>query len=152
MEDSSPIEALRLEEVFQQARGNAGAFPLVLLAYARDQGRPLAEAVAFVGHAFAPGWEEDRGQGAAAAMRWVALNLASSGAEVQGLAGDAARAEVTVMGWPAAEDLAAFGLSRDEGDTFYGVFEPIAEHLGLRYAWRRDGEAVVLALADDEAP
>ena len=152
MEESAPIAPLTPAEVYQQARGNAGTFPLVLLAYAREQGRPLEEAAAFVGYKFAPSWAEARGQGAAAAMRWVALNLASGGAEVRDLAGDAARAEATVAGWPAAEDLAAFGLSRDEGDAFYGVFGPIAESLGLRFAWRRDGEAVTLVLTDDGAP
>ena len=133
------------EEVCEQAKGNTGAMLLALLAYARDQGRSPAEAAHFVGRLFAPSWDEVLGQEALVAARWAALNLASGGAEVRRLAGDAARAEATVAGWPSEEDLAFFGLGREEADAAYAIFAPIAERLGLRYAYRRDGDEVTLA-------
>ena len=43
------------EEVCEQARVNAGGWPLALLAYARDRGQQPAEAARVVGRLFAPG-------------------------------------------------------------------------------------------------
>ena len=74
------------------------------------------------------------GQGARTALPWVALNLVSLGAEA------------TVAGWPGEEDLAFFNLGQAEADALFGVFDPIAAHLGLRCAWRRDGEAVTMTV------
>lgn len=134
------------EELRAQATGNASALPYVIAAYAKDRGRPHEEATAFVGRLFAPGWESMRGQGARAVARMVALNHASCGGEVRSLSGDDDRAEVRVAGQPNAEDAAFFGVSRDEADGFFGVFGPIAESLGFRGEWRREGEEVVLLL------
>ena len=133
------------EEVCEQAKGNTGAMLLALLAYARDQGQSPADAARFVGRLFAPSWDEVLGQEALVAARWAALNLASGGAEVRRLAGDGDRAEAVVAGWPTADDLAFFGLSREEADAAHEVFAPIAEPLGLRCAHRRDGDEVALA-------
>ena len=81
----------------------------------------------------------------------AALTIASAGAEVRRVAGDAARAEATVAGWPAAEVAAFFGLEPAEADAFYEVFGPIATGLGLRYGWRREGDAITLAFDQDDA-
>ena len=132
------------EEVCEQAKGNTGAMLLALLAYARDQGRSPADAARFVGRLFAPGWDAEEGKEALVAARWAVLNLASGGAEVRRLAGDAARAEAAVAGWPSEEELAFFGLTSEEADAAYAIFAPIAERLGLRYAYRRDGDEVTL--------
>ena len=51
-------EAFTSEEICEQAKGNVGALSLLLLAYARDRGQPLEEAVRFFGRTFAPGWDE----------------------------------------------------------------------------------------------
>jgi hypothetical protein len=133
------------EEVCEQARGNAGAGLLALLAYARAQGQPPAEAARFVGRLFAPGWDDVGAEVALVAARWAALNLASCGAEVRRLTGDAESAEATVVNWPPAEDLAFFGLTREEADAYYALFAPIAERLGLRFAHLRVGGEVTLA-------
>ncbi len=133
------------EEVCDQAQGDATAGGLALLAYARERGETPEAAAAWLGRTFAPGWEESRGQGARHAMRWVALNVASLGGEVRSLSGDERRAEATVAGWPGEENLAFFRLGQAEADALYGVFGPIAEHLGLRFEWRRAGDAVTLA-------
>ncbi len=134
------------EEVCEQAKGNAGSVFLALLAYARDQGQSAADAAAVVGRLFAPSWDTERGKGALAAMRWAALNLVACGAVVRRLAGDEARAEAVVTGWPLEEDLAYFGLSREEGDAVHELMIPIAEYLGLRFAYRRDGDDVTLTM------
>ncbi len=140
------------DEVCEQAKGNTGGWPLALLAYARDRGQPPAEAARFVGRLFAPGWDDLPGKGALEAARAAALNLASGGAEVRRLGGDADRAEAVVAGSPTAEELAFFGLAIEEADAAHAVFEPIAERLGLRFAYRREGDEVALAFERAGAP
>jgi hypothetical protein len=40
--------------------------------------------------------------------------------------------------------LGMFGLSQDDADVMFAVFEPIAEHIGLGYRWRRQGDSVTM--------
>lgn len=51
-----------------------------------------------------------------------------------------------MAGWPGGKPPAFFPVSQAEADALFGVFGPIAAHLGLRYAWRRDGEAVTMTV------
>jgi len=141
---TSPI--LPDEEITRFARMNASAFPYVVTALARECGRSADDAAAFVGRTFAPGWEEVRGQGARVAARYMALNLASGGADVVALTGDEGHAEVRAAGYGDEGELAFYGLTRDDLDRFVGTFGPIAEHLGLRADWRREGEEIVVTV------
>ena len=145
MAETAQDPGFTAEEVCEQAKGNTGAMLLALLAYARDQGRSPADAARFVGRLFAPSWDDLPGKGALEAARAAALNMASGGAEVRRLDGDADRAEAVVAGWPTAEEQAFFGLAPEEADAAHAVFEPIAERLGLRFAHRREGDEVALA-------
>ena len=133
--------AFTSEEICEQAKGNVGALSLLLLAYARGsrttagRGRPVH------------GWRLAPGSGPGArradawtAARWAALNMVSGGGELRWLDGDARQAAAVVGRWPLDEDLAFFGLSQQEADTFYDLFTPIAERLGLAYTWRRNGD------------
>lgn len=138
------------EEICEQATGNAGALSLVLLAYARERGESLPEVARFAGRIFAPGWDTERGKGARVAARWAALNAVSCGSTLQRLTEDSKRASTTVSGWPTDEDLAFVGLSRDEADALFEVFDPIATRLGLRYSWRRDGDAVEMTFEETD--
>ena len=141
---TSPI--LTDEEINQFARGNASAMPLVMTAFARECGRPADDAAAFAGRLFAPGWEEARGQGALAFARLVALNMAACAGELRSLTGDERHAEARLGGLWDDETLAFFGVARDDADRFVGAFGPIAAHLGLRAAWRREGEEIVVTV------
>jgi len=38
--------------------------------------------------------------------------------------------------------LSELQLTQDEGDRLWNAFEPIMEHLGLRYAWQREDDVV----------
>jgi hypothetical protein len=49
---------------------------------------------------------------------------------------------VLVEGWPDEELMSFFPLDRDECDRIWDTYKPIMEHLGLGYAWRRQGNAV----------
>ena len=134
-------------DIDRQARGNAAALPYLMVAFAKACGRSPAEAAAFAGRAFAPGWEELRGQAVLAVARTMALNLASCGAEVRAVAGGDDRAEVRVAGYPTAEDAAFFGVILAEVDAFFDVFGLIGAHLGLRCEWQRAGEEVVVTVS-----
>jgi hypothetical protein len=137
-------EVFTSEEICEQAKGNVGALSLLLLAYARDRGQSLDEAARFCGRVFAPGWDEVPARDARTAARWAALNMVSGGGEFRRLEGNARHAAAVVGRWPLEEDLTFFGLSQQEADTFYALFTPIAERLGLTYGWRRDGDDVTM--------
>lgn len=135
------------EEICEQAKGNASAAMLLVLVTARERGEPLEEAARFVGRIFAPSWDDERGKGARMIARWAALNAVTCGAQLRRLGGDTRRAEAAVTSWPNVEDLSYFGLTRDEADALNELFGPIADRLGLRYVWRRDGDEIVMTFA-----
>jgi hypothetical protein len=138
-------------EVCEQAKLNARIFPLLLMAYAKQQGQQPADALRYLGGVVAPEWDELRGQGALAVARTTALNFASLGAVVERLVGDAAQAETTVTGWPTDEDLAFCGLTREEADALFASWDTIADRLGLRYAWRREEDRPTLSFTQTGA-
>jgi len=139
------------DEVHAQAVGNANVFALALVAYARTQGQAPAAVARWLGQRLAPGWSEEGIDGARAAARTAALNVVSLGGELRSLSGDERQAEATVTGWPEAELLGVFSLSQEEADTLQEAFVPIGERLGLRFAWRREGETLTLSFTQAES-
>ena len=140
-------ETFTAEEICEQAIGNSAASLLLLLVAARERGESLEDAARFVGRIFAPSWDSERGKGARTIARWAALNAVTCGAKVRRFDGDERRAEATVSGWPSEQDLAYFGLTQEDADALNELYGPIAERLGLGYAWRRDGDAVVMTFS-----
>jgi len=138
-------ETFTAEEICAQAKGNAGNAILLVLVSARERGESLAEAARFVGRTFAPSWDEGRGKGALVIARAAALNAVTCGAQLRRLDGDVRRAEATVAGWPSEQDLAYFRLTQEDADALNALYGPIAEGLGLHYAWRRDGDQVTMS-------
>jgi hypothetical protein len=135
------------DEVLQQAKANAQALSLVTTGYFREKGLPVDEFWSFVGEKFTLGWDPLKGKGARVAMRTFALNMVSVGGILESLSGDEARAEAVITGWPSPDLLQAFGGSQGDVDRMYAVFGPIAELLGLKYEWRRQGDRVTLILS-----
>lgn len=134
------------EEICRQAGINATGMSLGILAHARKHGESAESAVRWLGAIFAPGWERIKGEGAFAAMRLAALNVVSVGAPLRALSGDEQRAEATFGEWPTDDELAFFGISRQDSDAMYAIFEPIAESLGLAYHWERRDDEFVLTM------
>jgi hypothetical protein len=132
------------EELLSYAQGNATAFVLATIAYLKEQGLAVDDYVAFFGRRFAPGWEELRGQPVAAVARTAALNAVSVGGILRSLSGDEANAEVLIEGWPDENISGALGLERSDGEVMWDSFEPIMEHLGIRYSWGHEDGAVRL--------
>ncbi len=135
------------DEVMQQAKMNAQALFLVAIGYMKEKGLPVDEFWSFVGEKFTLGWEPLKGSGARVAMRMFALNMVSVGGTLESLSGDEARAEAIIADWPSPDLLQAFGVSRGDVDRMYAVFRPIADLLGLKYEWRRQGDQVALILS-----
>ena len=131
------------EELLSQAQGNATAFVLATIAYLKERDLAVDDYVRFFGRRFAPGWEELSDQPLTTVARTVALNAVSVGGILRSLSGDEARAEVLIEGWPDEEILGVLGLGRGDGEAMWDSFEPIMEHLGIRYSWRHDDEGVV---------
>jgi hypothetical protein len=130
------------EELLSQARGNAVPFILTTIAYLEERGMAVEDFVDFFGRQFAPGWDELRARPMLEVARAVTRNAVSVGCTLGSLSGDEERAEVLISGWPEAEQLSSvLGLDPNAGDAMWDSFYPIMEHLGIRYAWRReDGE------------
>jgi hypothetical protein len=130
------------EELLSQAQGNATAFALATIAYLKEQGLAVDDYVRFFGRRFAPGWEELRSEPVVAVARAAALNAVSVGGILRSLSGDEARAEVLIEGWPDEEISGTLGLARSDGEAMWDSFEPIMEHLGIRYTWGHEDGAV----------
>lgn len=143
MSDSTNAQFTQ-EEVLEMAQGNATAFVLSAFAYLKERGLDPDEYVAFFGRTFAPGWEDMRGRPVSEVARVAALNHVSVGGTLVSLSGDDTHAEVFLGGWPDEEYFSELRLAQSDGDRLLNAFEPIMEHLGIRYGWQREGEAVRL--------
>ena len=130
------------EELLSYAQGNATAFILSTIAYLKEQGLAVDDYVRFFGSKFAPGWEELRDQPIAVA-RTVARNAVSVGGTLRSLSGDEEHAEAIIEGWPDHEILGALGLRRVEGEAMWDSFDPIMEHIGIRYSWGHEEDGAV---------
>lgn len=135
------------DEVLQQAEANAQALALVAMGYIREKGLSPDDFWSFVGGKFTLGWDVLQGKGARQAMRMFALNMVSVGGTLESLSGDGAQAEAIIADWPSPDLLQAFGGSRGDVERMYAVFQPIADLLGLRYEWSRQGDRVRLTLS-----
>lgn len=133
------------EDLLSQAQGNATAFVLTTIAYLKERGLEVGDYVAFFGRRFAPGWEELRAQPVVNIARTATLNAVSVGCTVGSLSGDEARAEALITGWAEAEEISrVLGLERGDSDAMWDSFNPIMEHLGIRYTWRREDGSIRL--------
>ena len=127
------------EELLSSAQGNATAFVLATFAYLKEHGLSVEDYVRFFGSKFAPGWEELRDQPLAVATT-VARNAVSVGGTLRSLSGDEERAEVIIEGWPDEEISGTLGLRHEEGEAMWDSFDPIMEHIGIRYSWGHEEE------------
>jgi len=140
------------EELLSGARGNATAFVLATIAYLRERDLDVEDFVTFFGRQFAPGWDELRTGPVAAVAQTVARNAVSVGCTLGSISGDETHAEILITGWPEAEELSSvLGLEPNAGDAMWDSFYPIMEHLGIRYAWRREDGTVWLSYERESA-
>ena len=132
------------DEIGEQSQLNGEAFAVAFVAYARTRGEAPTEAARWLGQVLAATWTAAGVAGAAAAMRAAALNVVSLGGELRSFSGDDRRAEASVAGGPDPTILALFDLRPEEADALFEAFVPIGEQLGLRFAWRREGETITM--------
>ena len=130
-----PFTQQRIDE---QARGNVTALILGSLKYAKAQGQSARHWANFMGQAFAPTWTGVTTPQQAATS--LALNCASTGMQIISVTGDETHGETITGNWPDPDELAFFGLTQADADAFWDIFAPIAQSLGLTYAWRREGD------------
>jgi hypothetical protein len=130
------------EEIRAQAQSNATAWVLTTIAYLKERNLAVEEYVAYHGRRFAPAWEDLRGLPVEEVARLVALNSVSVGGALRSLSGDDGRAEVLVEGWPDEEFLSFLPLDQADSDQIWNTYQPIMEHLNLRYAWQREDDVV----------
>ncbi len=62
---------------------------------------------------------------------------------MRSLSGGEEHAEVIIEGWPDEEISGVLGLEREDGEVMWDSFEPIMEHLGIRYSWGPEGDGAV---------
>lgn len=135
------------EQLGEQAQGNQTAMMLACIAHVKSKGQSVEEWARFVGERFASSWGEARAESAVEVAKGIALNLAAAeGGRVDEVSGDERHALVRGE-WPRDEDLAEFGVSRDDADTSTEIFRPIAERLGLNLSWSRDSKSLRIELS-----
>jgi hypothetical protein len=136
------------ERLLEQASGNQSALFFVALRYARERDGSIDGWATFVGDQFADSWGEMQDAGALEVARVVGLNFAcSADSKFVGLEGDYSRAEVVIEG-PEAEWLEQAGVSVEDNDRANElIFRRIADHLGLSFEVRRDGERFHIILS-----
>jgi hypothetical protein len=135
------------ELLAQQAQANVSSILLATIAYLKEQDLSPGQWATFVGQRFAPSWEEMKGHSARDIAEMAALNMASGGATLQSVSGNASNASAVLSNWPSEEILKFAGISRDDADTFLDVFNPIAEYLGLHFSRQRQGNKITLTFA-----
>ncbi len=138
------------QEIAEHARGNAAALILATIAYFNNSGGDAAAWMASVGKQFSLAWETSKQLGAKGAIDGIALNVVAFGGTLLHLEGDIAEAKATFTGWPVAEDLHYFGLTIADADTFWTIFQTIADHLNLHYSWQREGDNVTITLSNKD--
>ncbi len=136
------------QEICEHAQGNAAALILATIAYFNEQGGDASAWMADVGKRFALAWETSKQLGARGAMDGIALNVVSFGGKLLHLEGDIESAKATFTDWPITEDLHYFGITLADADTFWTVFQTIADHLNLQYQWQREGDQVTITLTN----
>ena len=132
------------ELLAQQAQANVTSILLATIAYLKEQKLSAGQWATFVGQRFAPSWEEMKEHSARDIAEMAALNMASGGATLRSVSGDASQASAVLSDWPSEEMLQFAGLSQDDADAFLDVFNPIAEYLGLRFTCQRQGDQLTL--------
>ena len=133
------------EQISQQAQGNFNLTILVVFAYLKEHALSVDEFNAFVGHRFAPGWQQ--GMTAKEIARGAALNMVSAGGNLRSISGDESQAEAVLGGWPSEDSLVFAGVTQEDADKVWGSFGPIAESLGYGYQWHRQGDEVTMTFS-----
>jgi hypothetical protein len=141
---SDPSSVFTADQVGQQAQANTVGFLLTTIAFLKERGIPVTEWTSFIARQIAPTWDELRDQGAKAAATAAALNMLASGAKLVRLDGDTRHAEL-VVDWDVQSFLDILPMvSYDDLDPMFALFGPVAEHIGLRSTWQRDGNRVTI--------
>jgi hypothetical protein len=142
-----PEPTFTFEQIRHQAQENALAYLLASVVYCKEQRHSPQQFMAAVGHTLAPGWRGLKDHGAQVVMDRLALHVASLGGTLVATAGDDAVAYATFAHLPSADVLKSFGLTRDEVDAIWDIFQPIAASLKLEYAWSREQDQVTFKLS-----
>jgi len=129
--------------------------------FLKDRDIPITEWVSYIGEAFADSWGGLKGQGADEIMQHVlALEVLPLGVEVLSSDLKPDKAEVVLTAFPGKavlekfgttprELLSGFGANQQELALIYGMFEPAARAIRMRWTHQLKGGKQTLVL---EAP
>lgn len=128
------------EQLWQQEQSNFSAHLAMMFRWVDERGESLDDFIAYVGRASAPSWEgtktvEDL-------MEGVLINVRSNGHDVLSVERGDGRVRARVTGLVRADVMEFFGVPPEQSERFWDKFVPLAEALGMRFAWRRAGDGV----------
>jgi hypothetical protein len=135
------------EQLYKQAQGNVTAFILGAMAYLKKQGQGPEQLVSFLGNQFSPLWLSLQGQGARVAMEQLVLNFLSGGGHLYSFSGDENKAEAVITDWPPVDMVEFLGMTLEDVEPFFDIFNPIGEALNLDYEWHREGNQITFQFA-----
>lgn len=119
------------EQIQQQTRGNLEVVVLISIAYAKAQGKSPRDYALFAGKLVASSWAQVSSPREAATV--AALSSASFGISVVSVGGDDTRGEAVTGDWPPTDYLEALGLTQEDADAAWAIYEPVAQSLGYTY-------------------
>ena len=145
MSDEKTFEFTQEEEC-QAAHINLVSFILVTSRYLQEHALDAPMFWHFVGQHCAPGGAElDRGDIEEAARR-IALNMASSGGQLDSMKIEAEQAELVLRGWPPEDFAQFFAVSVEDAAQMVEVFRPITASLDIAYDWQLENGAIKMRL------
>lgn len=139
---------LTSEEKLEKAQGHLNVLVLATIRYLKENNLSLDEFWQFVGQKLAPGWSKKLT--AVEFAKREAAFLIAVGCNLLTLSGDEFGAEAVFEPWPSDADWKAekflefFELTPEDADPIWGMYGPVANHLGLDYHWTREEDGVKL--------
>ena len=124
------------KEEYQAAHGNLIAVILVATLYLQEHALDVSTFWQFIGQHFSRGWADVPPGDIKEVARRIALNMASSGGQLDSLKLDADQAELVIQGWPPEEFAQFFAVSAKDAAQMVEVFHPIAASLAIAYNWQ----------------
>ena len=139
------------ECIAKQAECNVSALALGTMAYLKERGFSPSEWIACLGKRFASSWNDPHGSSVETGALLVALNLLTTGAELQTVSGTMTSASVVLRrNWLPLDQLHFFNVSQADADLLLVLFAPMVEALGFDYMWQREGDLIVVTISQSD--
>lgn len=131
-------DELTIEELLDQAAGNAQALIAASVMFAKKRGIPLSEWTAELGEIFGTAWDKPQPWNADEFLDAMLTNLRSLGADLVDRTGTADLATARIAGFPSEEICAMLNADPADVACYLDTTTGIARERGLEWSWAFD--------------